>query len=121
MTRLASSTNSVGSTSSNGLEEALTRFQNDIDAIAVGVSVGDGSLSKNISRSSAASRLLAEVWEHGAAGLMQQARASAGAIGTNKLRGVADGPVCGKLIATALRDSTGNMTGLVVALRDVEQ
>jgi diguanylate cyclase (GGDEF)-like protein len=129
MTRHASSPNSAGSgpttrsaaTSSNGLDEALTRFQSQIDAVAVGVSVGDGSLSKNISRSAAAARLLAEVWEHGAAGLMDQARGSAGAIGTNKLRGVADGPVCGKLIATALRDSSGNMTGLVVALRTVEQ
>jgi diguanylate cyclase (GGDEF)-like protein len=108
-------------TSSTGLAEALARFQKEIDAVAVGISIGDGALAKHICRSESAGRLLAQVWEHGSAGLMEQARNSKGPIGTNKLRGVADGPVCGKLIATALRDPSGTMTGFIIALRTVEQ
>jgi diguanylate cyclase (GGDEF)-like protein len=105
----------------SGLEDALQRFQAEIDAVAVGVSVDDGDLSRNVSRSEEFARLLGDVWRHGAASLLEQVRGATGAIGTNKLKARSDGPVCGKLIAVGLRDATGAMTGLVVALRTVEQ
>jgi diguanylate cyclase (GGDEF)-like protein len=115
----------------SGLEDVLRRFQTEINAVAIGLSLsvgspaeaagGDSGLSLNVSRSDEATRLLNEVWTHSAATLLEQARTAAGAIGTNKLKASDDGPVCGKLMATGLRDPAGKLTGLVVLLRTVEQ
>ncbi len=103
------------------LEEALRRVQSKLDAAFVAVRL-DGGLSHGLARDIPGARVLEDLWRHGGEGLMEQVRASPdGHIGTNRLRGERDGPVCGKLVAAALRDATGAPVGILVAVRTVDQ
>lgn len=125
MTRLASNP-SIGvavvpSSRPSGLDEVLIHVQKELDAVAVGISAHGGSLSMNVSRSDSAARLLEDVWRHTAPGLMEQAVASAAVIGTNRLRAEPHGPICGKLVAIGLRDSSDALIGLLIALRTEDQ
>jgi diguanylate cyclase (GGDEF)-like protein len=101
-------------------EEALTRVQAALDAALVGIEL-DGA-SRCLTRNVPGALVLKDLWRHGALGLAEQVRATSdGVLGTNRLRGERDGPVCGKLLAAALRDASGAMKGILVAARTVDQ
>ncbi|MGH8150371.1 MAG: EAL domain-containing protein [Steroidobacteraceae bacterium] len=101
-------------------EEALARLQAALDAALVGIEL-DGA-SHCLTRDVPGALVLRDLWRHGALGLVEQVRATTdGLLGTNRLRGERDGPVCGKLLAAALRDASGAMKGILVAARTVDQ
>ncbi|MGB6450732.1 MAG: EAL domain-containing protein [Steroidobacteraceae bacterium] len=102
------------------IEETLKRVQNALDAALVAIELE--GFSKTLVRETPGARVLADLWRHGALGLKEQVQAAAdGVIGTNRLRGQRDGPVCGKLVAAALHDATGAKVGVLVAARTADQ
>jgi diguanylate cyclase (GGDEF)-like protein len=102
------------------IEEALKRVQNALDAALVAIELE--GFSKTLVRETPGARVLADLWRHGSLGLKEQVQAAAdGVIGTNRLRGQRDGPVCGKLVAAALRDAAGATVGVLVAARTTDQ
>jgi Amt family ammonium transporter len=108
---------------SAAIEAVLRRVLESLDASAVGVLLpsADTPLYRT-DRLPEAALTLAELARHSREGLFEQARgAPEGVIGTNRLRARNDGPVCAKLLAVALRDVSGSIVGLLVALRTVEQ
>jgi diguanylate cyclase (GGDEF)-like protein len=103
------------------LEEALKRAQGKLDAAFVALQV-EGGISRTLLRDLPGARVLEDLWRHGADGLLEQVRvAPDGKIGTNRLRGERNGPVCGKLVGVALRDGAGTLLGILVAVRTAEQ
>ncbi|MGH8259419.1 MAG: hypothetical protein ACREUG_06980, partial [Steroidobacteraceae bacterium] len=103
------------------IEDALRRVQSKLDAAFVALRL-DGGAGHNLTRDIPGARVLEDLWRHGGQGLMEQVRtAPDGLIGTNRLRGERDGPVCGKLVAAALRDAAGAPIGILVAVRTVDQ
>jgi diguanylate cyclase (GGDEF)-like protein len=102
------------------VEEALRHMQAALDAALVAIEL-EGA-SRCLTRDVPGANVLRDLWRHGALGLTEQVRAKAdGILGTNRLRGERDGPVCGKLLATALRDAGGAVKGILVAARTVDQ
>jgi Amt family ammonium transporter len=106
---------------SAAIEAVLRRAQAALDAAFVAVRANNGRLAQSVSLDVSGTRVLEDLWRHGAEGLDEQVRASQGTLGTNRLRGQRDGPVCGKLVAAAVRDPSGAIIGLLGALRTVEQ
>ncbi len=104
-----------------GLHDLLTALLEELDAVAVGIRLREGDVFHNVSLSDSAANLLEEVWRHSASGLMDEVSASSRAIGTNRLRAHSDAPICGKLIATKLKDASGAPIGVLAALRTVDQ
>jgi diguanylate cyclase (GGDEF)-like protein len=103
------------------LDEALRRTQAKLEAALVAIQV-DGGISRSLLRDMPGAKVLEDLWRHGAAGLLEQVRSARDSkIGTNRLRGERNGPVCGKLLGAALRDASGAFLGIVVAARTVEQ
>lgn len=103
------------------LEEALRRVQSKLDAALVALRI-EGGASQTLARDVPGARVLEDLWRHGSRDLMAQVQAAPdGLIGTNRLRGERDGPVCGKLVAGAIRDASGAPIGILVAVRTVEQ
>ncbi|HTX23372.1 MAG TPA: GGDEF domain-containing phosphodiesterase [Steroidobacteraceae bacterium] len=103
------------------LDEALRRVQDKLDAAFVAIHV-NGGITRSLLRDIPGARVLEDLWRHGADGLLEQVRtAPDGKIGTNRLRGERNGPVCGKLVGVALRDTSGTMHGILVAIRTVDQ
>jgi diguanylate cyclase (GGDEF)-like protein len=101
-------------------EEALRRLQAALDAALVAIELE--GISRCLTRDLPGASVLRDLWRHGALGLTEQVRAKAdGILGTNRLRGERDGPVCGKLLAAALRDPSGAVKGILVAARTVDQ
>jgi diguanylate cyclase (GGDEF)-like protein len=103
------------------IDELLQRAQTALDAAFVAVRANEPQVSRSVSGSRVGVRVLEDLWRHGADGLLEQVCAAQDAIGTNKLRGDSNGPVCGKLIAAPLRNPAGTIIGLLAALRTVEQ
>ncbi|HUK00862.1 MAG TPA: bifunctional diguanylate cyclase/phosphodiesterase [Steroidobacteraceae bacterium] len=103
------------------VEAALARVRDALDAVFVAVHAQGGRYSLSIARDKPGARLIEDLWRHGAEGMLQQVHAGGGSIGTNRLRGQSDGPVCGKLVASALRDRSGAIIGLLAAVRMVDQ
>ncbi len=102
------------------VDDMLQRVQAALGAAFVAIEL-DG-FSRSAAQDVPGARVLADLWRHGARNLTEQVRSSTdGLIGTNRLRGERGGPVCGKLVATALRDSAGAMIGVLVAARTEEQ
>jgi Amt family ammonium transporter len=106
---------------SAAIEAVLRRAQTALDAALVAVRGNNGRLAQSVSLDVSGVRVLEDLWRHGAEGLLEQVRGSQGTLGTNRLRGQRDGPVCGKLVAAAVRDPGGAIIGLLAALRTVEQ
>lgn len=101
-------------------DEALHRLQSALDAALVAVEL-DGA-SRCLTRDLPGATVLRDLWRHGALSLAEQVRAkSDGLLGTNRLRGERNGPVCGKLLATAVRDAAGNSRGVLIAARTADQ
>jgi diguanylate cyclase (GGDEF)-like protein len=100
--------------------EALKRLQVSLEALAAGAFLQGAEPHIN-ARTDEAARLLRDVWQQGGASLIDQARGSQGAVGTNRLRSRADGPVCGKMLAVGLRDATRSIVGLLMVIRSAEQ
>ncbi len=125
MTLAASPAQSPGSSPATkpdpaALEDVLSRVQLALDAAFVAIELE--GISRSLLREAPGAHVLADLWRHGSRGLKEQVRATAdGVVGTNRLRGERGGPVCGKLIAVALRDTGGAMVGILVAARTVEQ
>jgi diguanylate cyclase (GGDEF)-like protein len=103
------------------LEDVLRRIQSSLDAAFVALHAQDGHISRSIARPVPGARVLEDLWRHGAHALLDQVRNSKGAIGTNRLRGQNDGPVCGRLVAAPVQNSTGKLIGVLIAARTVEQ
>ncbi len=92
-----------------------------LDAAFVALRV-EGGAAHSLARDIPGARVLEDLWRHGGQGLMEQVlTAPDGLIGTNRLRGERGGPVCGKLVAAALRDAAGAPIGILVAVRTVDQ
>ncbi|MGH8220029.1 MAG: EAL domain-containing protein [Steroidobacteraceae bacterium] len=103
------------------LDEALRRVQSKLDAALVAIRL-EGGVVQSLARDVAGARVLEDLWRHGGEGLMEQVRAASdGLLGTNRLRAVRNGPVCGKLVAAALRDASGSTIGVLVAMRSIDQ
>jgi diguanylate cyclase (GGDEF)-like protein len=103
------------------LDEALRRAQEKLGAAFVAIQV-QGGLSRTLLHEVPGVRVLEDLWRHGASGLLEQVRSAPdGKIGTNRLRGERNGPICGKLVGVALRDGGGTLIGILVAVRTVEQ
>jgi diguanylate cyclase (GGDEF)-like protein len=103
------------------LDEALRRAQAKLEAAFVAIQV-DGGISRSLLREIPGAKVLEDLWRHGGAGLLEQVRSARdGKIGTNRLRGERNGPVCGKLLGAAVRDAGGAFLGILVAVRTVEQ
>jgi hypothetical protein len=102
------------------IDEVLRRLQTSLDAAFVALHAQDGHISRSIARPMPGARLLEDLWRHGARALVEQVRTSKGPIGTNRLRGQNDGPVCGRLVAAPLHNSTGALIGVLIAARTVE-
>ncbi len=103
------------------LDEQLKYAQTKLDAAFIAIYVA-GGLSRSVLRDLPGAHVLEDLWRHGAEGLLEQVRAAPdGKIGTNRLRGERDGPICGKLVGVALRDGAGSLLGILVAIRTVEQ
>ena len=101
-------------------EEALRRLQSALDAALVAIELEGASRCLTVEVPGAS--VLRDLWRHGSVGLLAQVGAKAdGLLGTNRLRGTRDGPVCGKLLGAALRDSGGTVKGILVAARTVDQ
>lgn len=106
---------------SAALDEILRRVQSKLDAAFVALRA-EGGVAHSLARDVPGARVIEDLWRHGGQGLMDQVRtAPDGLIGTNKLRGERNGPVCGRLVAAALRDASGAAIGILVAVRTVEQ
>ena len=107
--------------SAAALDEALRRVQWKLDAALAAVRL-EGGVSQSLVRDVPGARVLEDLWRHGAEGLLEQVRSTPdGLLGTNRLRAERNGPVCGKLVAAALRDASGSPIGILAALRTVEQ
>ena len=103
------------------LEDALRRVQAKLDAALVAIRL-DGGASQSLVRDVPGARVLEDLWRHGGEGLTEQVRSAPdGLLGTNRLRAERNGPVCGKLVAAALRDASGTPIGILVALRSIDQ
>ena len=103
------------------VEELLRRVQSRLDATLVAIRL-DGGATQSVVRVARGARILEDLWRHGGEGLLEQVRAAPeGTLGTNRLRAERNGPVCGKLVAAALRDSTGSTIGILAALRSIDQ
>jgi len=104
------------------LDDVLRRVQTKLDAAFVALQMDGGGLARTLVNEIPGARVLEDLWRHGAQGLLEQVRAAPdGKIGTNRLRGERNGPVCGKLVGVALRDGAGAFVGMLVAIRTVEQ
>ncbi|HUN25592.1 MAG TPA: GGDEF domain-containing protein [Steroidobacteraceae bacterium] len=105
----------------SALDDVLRRVQAQLDAAVVALKA-QGNIAKTLVREVPGARVIEDLWRHGADNLMEQVRAAPdGTVGTNRLRGEADGPVCGRLVAVALRDSGGVTFGILAAVRTVSQ
>jgi diguanylate cyclase (GGDEF)-like protein len=103
------------------LDEALRRVQSKLDAALVALRL-EGGTAQSLARDVPGARVLEDLWRHGGEDLMKQAlSAPDGLLGTNRLRAERNGPVCGKLVAAALRDASGSPIGILVALRTIDQ
>jgi diguanylate cyclase (GGDEF)-like protein len=111
----------VGAPPAASMTEALKRLQVSMEAVAVGAFLQGADPLQITARSDEAAHLLRDVWQQGGPGLIEQARGSQGAVGTNRLRARTDGPVCGKMLAVGLRDATRSIIGLLIVIRKAEQ
>lgn len=103
------------------VDEALKRVQTALDAALVAIEL-DGFSKTLVRETTPGARVLADLWRHGSLGIREQVQAASdGVIGTNRLRGQRDGPVCGKLVAAALRDAAGVTVGVLAAARTSDQ
>ncbi|HEY2590984.1 MAG TPA: bifunctional diguanylate cyclase/phosphodiesterase [Steroidobacteraceae bacterium] len=103
------------------LDEALRRVQSKLDAALVALRL-EGGATQSLARDVPGARVLEDLWRHGGEGLMEQIRSAPdGLLGTNRLRAERNGPVCGKLVAAALRDASGSAIGVLVAMRSIDQ
>lgn len=103
------------------LDEALRRVQAKLDATVVAIRL-EGGATQSLVRDIPGARILEDLWRHGGEGLLEQVRSAPdGTLGTNRLRAERNGPVCGKLVAAALRDASGSKIGILAALRSIDQ
>ncbi|HTV51670.1 MAG TPA: GGDEF and EAL domain-containing protein [Steroidobacteraceae bacterium] len=107
--------------SATAVDEVLRRAQSNLDAAFVALHAQEGRISRSVTRPVPGARLLEDIWRHGARALLEQVRVAKGPIGTNRLRGQNDGPVCGRLVAAPVQDSSGALIGVMIAARTVEQ
>jgi diguanylate cyclase (GGDEF)-like protein len=107
--------------SSVSLTETLRRAVAELDASAVGVARTLGGKPKYFTRTAVAAKFFEDVCATGLDALYQQAITSNAVVGTNRVRAEAGGPVLGRLIAVALRDSGGRILGLFLAVRTIDQ
>jgi diguanylate cyclase (GGDEF)-like protein len=117
----AGSQSRVGSPALASVLEALKRLQVLMEGVAVGAFLQDAEPLQIVARTDEAAQLLRDVWQQGGPGLIEQARGSQSAVGTNRLRARADGPVSGKMLAVGLRDATRAIVGLLVVIRTADQ
>ncbi len=102
------------------IDDMLRRVQAALEAVFAAIELE--GFSRSLAQDVPGARVLADLWRHGARSLQEQVRtATDGVIGTNRLRGERGGPVCGKLVAAALRNAAGEMVGVLVAARTTEQ
>ena len=103
------------------LTETLRRALADLEASAVGVARPAGGKPKYFTRTAQAAKFFEDVVATGLDALYSQASNSDAVVGTNRVRAEANGPVLGRLIAVALRDGSGRMIGLFMAVRTIDQ
>ena len=112
---------SDGGNGPSALTDLLRRALTDLGASAVGVTRAGGGPPRYFTRSAIAAQFFEDICSTGLEALKEQTQAKAGVFGTNRVKGDAQGPVRGRLIAISLRSSKGLPLGIFIATRLIEE
>jgi diguanylate cyclase (GGDEF)-like protein len=117
----ATNRRSDGGSSPATLTDLLRRALGELSASAVGVTRAQGGPPRYFTRSAVAAQFFEDICSTGLEALKEQSQAKAGVFGTNRVKGDAQGPVRGRLIAVSLRSSKGVPLGILIATRLIDE